>query len=126
MIGEWTLDRYERLLSPQLIISPLLLVAALMGWPNWLILLLEVLWFGGIGLIISRRRGNAIESLVAGAAAGLLSGLSVSLGRWLGTPSAQWGANVVAETLVSAAVGSLLTTVALTLDRRIRSKASSL
>lgn len=123
MIGEWTLDRYERLLSPQLIISPLLLVAALMGWPNWLVLLLEVLWFAGIGLIISRRRGGAIESLVAGAMAGLLSGLSVSLGRWLGTPSAQWGANVVAETLVSAAVGSLLTTVALTLDRRIRSKA---
>lgn len=120
MIGGWTLDRYERLLSPQLILSPLFLVTALLRWSNVVIVLIEVAWFIALGLIISRRRGGVTETLVAGATAGLFSGLAVSLGRWLAEPSAEWGANVVAETLVSAVIGALIATSTEIIDRRWR------
>lgn len=119
-IGNWTVDRYQRILSPQLIVSPILFLLALFRVANAWLLIVEFLWFVFVGLIIGRRRGGRTESLVAGAIGGLLAGIAVALGRYLADPSAQWGANVVAEALVTALVGALIVTAAFTLTRRVR------
>jgi len=121
-VGNWTIDRYQRLLAPQLIVSPVLFLFALFRWPNWLIIISEVAWFIFVGYRIGRRRGGRVETLVAGAVGGLFAGVATALGRWLADPSARWGVNVVTETLVTALIGALLATAAFVLVRRAFSK----
>jgi hypothetical protein len=120
MIGDWTVDRYQRLLSPQLVVSPVLFLAALFRLSNFLVLGLELIWFLLVGIQIGRHRGGRVEALVAGGMGGLLAGIAVALGRWLADPSARWGANVIAETLVTAIVGALLSAASFMVIRRLK------
>ena len=120
MIGGWTIERYQRLLSPQLIVSPALFLAALFRIPNAILIITEIVWFGVVGYLIGTRRGGRLEAIVAGSIGGLLAGIAVALGRWLATPTARWGVNVISETLVTAIIGALIATAVFILIRRWR------
>jgi len=110
-IGAWTVERYQRILAPYLILTPVFFLATLFKLSNLLLVSAEIVAFIIVGMIAVRRRAGRSEVLVIGVVSGILIGVAVSLGRWFADPSVTWGVNVVAETLVTGIVGALLATV---------------
>jgi hypothetical protein len=118
-IGEWTVDRYQRLLTGQLIVTPIMLLMTAARLPTWLVVPLEIIWFIWLGWQVASRRGHRVESLVAGVMAGIATGLGTAVGRWFANEAALYGLNVLAETLLTGLVGALVVTMAMLIRQKL-------
>ena len=118
-IGRWAIDRYVRL-TRWPVLATAAIVAALLyvGQPSSITWGVELILFVWLGWLVASRDGNRLESLTTGIIAGVGLGLMVSIIRLLLNRELTYVINVVAETMLTAIIGGLVTT-SVTIIRKI-------
>lgn len=109
MVGRWSVDRYISLIRPWVIISGIIAVLLVLFRLNQIIVtVLQAVTCAWVGILVSRRHGQRIEAITAGAMAGLCLGLMTGLSRFILDPTGLWFINILFETIIFGLVGAML------------------
>lgn len=114
MIGNWSLHRYLQLLRwPTVTAAILVLGLTVLRIPSTGVLGVTLLDLLVAGWLVYRQHGRRTEALTAGAIVGLALGAATSIASFILKPGALSAINVIGQTIMTAAVGSLLAAGAL-------------
>ena len=118
MIGRWSVARYVTLWRWPVILDAAVVVALLyvnVSQPTVAgveLLLFIILWW-----LVARRNGGRVESVATGLMAGAGLGLIVAIARLLIDRALIYVLNVVAETMLTALIGGLITVMIVTVKK---------
>lgn len=111
-IGRWTIERYVAITRWLVVVTAAVVAAGLYVQLGTMVVLgVELVGFAALSWLVVNRGGGRTEAIAAGVIAGVGTGLIVSVIRLVLNRELVYVVNIVAETMLTAIFGGMVTTI---------------